>query len=258
MTTVSFEKANPEGCCANLEIGLVSVSGDTVSKLPDFTALSKQLALATPSLTASSAYSVTNTVPQACPATGTAWAASSNLPPIANSDLCSCMVSSLSCIADTGLSGNETANLFSTVCGLDNAACDGINANATTGTYGAYSMCDAYSQLSFAFDQYYSNQGKASTACDFNGNAKTQSGSTSSSCKALLSQAGTAGTGTVTTAPTGTGSSSGSSGSSSSSSTSTKKSAAGAVIVPRFDMGLLQLSAYVVVAGMAGAGMIML
>jgi hypothetical protein len=167
------------------------------------------------------------------------------------------MVSSLSCIANTGLSGNETASLFSTVCGLDNSACNGITSNATTGVYGAYSMCDSYSQLSFAFNQYYSAQNKASTACDFNGNAKTQSGSTSSSCKDLLNQAGTAGTGTVTSAPTGTGSSSGSSGSSSSSSTSTK-SAAGAVIVPRFDMGLLQLSAYVVVAGMAGAGMILL
>jgi 1,3-beta-glucanosyltransferase GAS1 len=244
----------------NLQIGLVTVSGDTVSKLPDFTALSKQLALATPSLTASSAYSVTNTVPQACPATGTAWAASNNLPPIANAELCSCMVSSLSCVANTGLSGNETANLFSTVCGLDNSACNGITANATTGVYGAYSMCDAYSQLSFAFNQYYSAQGKASTACDFNGNAKTQSGSTSSSCKSLLSEAGTAGTGTVTSAPTGTGSSSGSSGSSgsSSSSSTSTKSAAGAVIVPRFDMGLLQLSVYLVVAGMAGAGMILL
>jgi 1,3-beta-glucanosyltransferase GAS1 len=241
---------------ANIKLGLVTVSGDTVSKLPDFTALSKQLAKATPSSTASSAYKVTNTAAQACPATGTAWAASSNLPPIANSDLCSCMVSSLSCVANKGLSGNETASLFSTVCGLDNSACNGIASNGTTGVYGAYSMCDAYSQLSFAMDQYYSTQGKASTACDFNGNAKTQSGSSSSSCKALLNQAGTAGTGTVTTAPTGTGSSSGTS--SSSSSTTTKKSAAGAVIVPRFDMGLLQLSAYLVVAGAAGAGMILL
>jgi hypothetical protein len=168
------------------------------------------------------------------------------------------MVSSLSCIANKGLSGNETADLFSTVCGLDNSACSGITANATTGIYGAYSMCDAYSQLSFAFNQYYSSQGKASTACDFNGNAKTQSGSSSSSCKALLNQAGTAGTGTVTSAPTGTGSSTDSSSSGSSSSTSTKKSAAGAVIVPRFDMGLLQLSVYLIVAGAAGAGMILL
>jgi len=244
-----FQEAN--------DYGLVSVSGDSVSKLPDFTALSKQLASATPTGTASADYTAANTVAQACPATGTAWAASSNLPPIANADVCSCMVSSLSCIANTGISGNESATLFSTVCGLDNSACDGITANATTGVYGAYSMCDAYSQLSFAFNQYYTSQNKASTACDFNGNAKTQTGSTSSSCKSLLNQAGTAGTGTVTTAPTGTGSSSDTSSGSSSSSTTTK-SAAGAVIIPRFDMGLLQLSAYIVVAGMAGAGMIVL
>ena len=239
---------------SNLVIGLVSVSGNTASKLPDFTALSKQLALATPSSTSSAAYTVTNTQAQACPATGAGWAASSNLPPIANAELCSCMVTSLSCVANSGLSGNETATLFSTVCGLDNSACNGISANGTTGVYGAYSMCSASEQLSFAFDQYYQNQKKASTACDFNGNAKTQSGSKSSTCSALLNQAGTAGTGTVTTAPTGTGSSSSSSGSS----TSTKKSAAGAVVIPRFDMGLLQLGVYVLVAGMAGAGMIVL
>jgi hypothetical protein len=43
-----------------------------------------------------------------------------------------------------------------------------------------------------------------------------------------------------------------------SSGTSTKTSAAGAVIVPRFDTGLLQLGAYLFAAGIAGAGMILL
>lgn len=233
--------------------GLVSVSGSSVSKLPDFTSLSSQLAKATPTLTSSSAYTVTNTVAQACPATGTAWAASSNLPPIADATLCECMVASLSCIPNTGLSANETSTLFSTVCGLDSSACDGISANATTGVYGAYSMCSDYQQLAWAFNQYYKSQNSASTACDFGGNAKTQTGTSSSSCKALISQAGSAGTGTVTSVATGTGSSS----SSSSSSTGTK-SASGAVMIPRFDMGLLQLSAYLVAAGLAGAGMILL
>ncbi|TGO12076.1 hypothetical protein BTUL_0095g00340 [Botrytis tulipae] len=244
-----FQEAN--------DYGLVSVSGDSVSKLPDFTALSKQLASATPSSTNSASYTVTNTVAQACPATGTAWAASSNLPPIANAELCECMVQSLSCVANSGISGNSSADLFDYVCGLDSAACDGISKNATTGTYGAYSMCTSAQQLSFVFDQYYQHNNKAATACDFSGNAKTQTGAKSSTCSSLISQAGTAGTGTVTSAPTGTGSSSSSSGTSGTS-TSTKKSAAGATIVPRFDLGLLQLGAYIVVAGMAGAGMIML
>ncbi|TEY46223.1 hypothetical protein BOTCAL_0319g00040 [Botryotinia calthae] len=241
-----FQEAN--------DYGLVSVSGNSVSKLSDFTALSKQLASATPSFTNSASYTVTNTVAQACPATGTAWAASSNLPPIANAELCECMVKSLSCVANSGISGNSSADLFDYVCGLDSAACDGISKNATTGVYGAYSMCTSAQQLSFVFDQYYQNQNKTATACDFSSNAKTQAGAKSSTCSSLISQAGTAGTGTVTSAPTGTGSS----GSSSSTSTSTKKSSAGATIVPRFDLGLLQLGAYVVVAGMAGAGMIIL
>lgn len=249
MTTVHFE-SNP-----NKLPGLVSVSGDTVSKLPDFTALSKQLASATASSTISASYTVTNTVAQACPATGTAWAASSNLPPIANADLCECMVKSLSCVAGSGITGNDTADLFDYVCGLDSAACDGIGKNATTGVYGAYSMCNSIQQLSFVFDQYYQKQSKLATACDFSGSAKIQSGSKSSTCSALISQAGTAGTGTVTSAPSGTGSSSGSS---SSSAASTKKGNASATIIPRFDMGLFQLGAYLLVSGMAGAGMIML
>lgn len=196
---------------------------------------------------------------QACPATGASWAAASALPPIANADVCSCMMSSLSCAANTGLSGNQTATLFSTVCGLDKNACAGITANGTTGVYGAYSMCSAYQQLSFAFDQYYKTQNKAATACSFGGNAKIKTGSTSSSCSGLLSEAGTAGTGTVTNVPTAvaTGGTSGTSGSASSS-TTTSKSASGAVVIPRFDMGLMQLGAYVLAAGMAGVGMIVL
>ncbi|KAL3426161.1 glycolipid anchored surface protein [Phlyctema vagabunda] len=243
-----FQEAN--------DYGLVSLSGSTASKLSDFTALSSQMAKATPSYTSSAAYVVSNTVAATCPPTGTAWAASSNLPPIANADLCDCMVASLSCVANAGLSGNETATLFSTVCGLSDTACAGITANATTGVYGAYSMCTSSQKLSFAFNQYYESQSQASTACDFGGNAGTQSGSTSSSCSALINQAGSAGTGTVTSAPTGTGSSSGSGSSSSSSSSSTN--AAGAITVPQFNMGMLQLGAYLLVAGVAGAGMIIL
>jgi hypothetical protein len=166
------------------------------------------------------------------------------------------MVKSLTCVPKAGLSGNETADLFSTVCGLDKNACAGINANATLGVYGAYSMCDPYSKLAFAFDQYYQIQSKASTACDFGGNAGIQSGSVASECKALISQAGTAGTGTVTTVPTGT-AIAGGGGSAASPSKSTGAAVHGTT-VPAFNTGMLLMGAYVVVTGLAGAGMILL
>ncbi|KAI6250010.1 1,3-beta-glucanosyltransferase [Erysiphe necator] len=238
-----FQEAN--------DYGLVTVSGDKVSKLPDFTALSKQLATVAPSNTPMSQYSVTNTVAQDCPATGVSWAASSKLPPIANADLCSCMMSSLSCTAKSGLSSNETATLFSSVCGLDSKACVGISANASTGTYGAYSMCLPDQQLSFAMDQYYKLQKSADSACNFGGNAKTQSSSLSDSCKKLLGQAGPAGTGVVTSAPTSTKGTSDSDGSS-------KKSGAGVNVVPIFNSDLLKIYAYLIVMVITGAGMVLL
>lgn len=169
------------------------------------------------------------------------------------------MLGSLSCIAKTGLSGNRTAEIFDYICGADKNACIGINANATTGTYGAYSMCNAYQKLSFAINAYYNDNKKAASACDFNGDAKTVSASSGSNCSSVLSAAGTAGTGSVTAVPTGSGGSGGSgTGSGSSSSQSTTKSAAGATTVPRFDMGLLQLGVYIVTAILVGAGTVLL
>jgi len=164
------------------------------------------------------------------------------------------MVKSMGCVAKQGLTGNQTADLFDTVCGLDKTACAGITADAESGVYGAYSMCDAYSKLSFAFGQYYKNQKQASTACDFGGNAKTQTASQNGNCKDLVSQAGAGGTGTVTAIPTGTGSST----SNNAASSSTSKAAAGSLTIPRFETGAMKVGAYVLVAGLAGAGMFLL
>lgn len=236
----------------------MTVSGSSASTLSDFNNLSKQLATVSPSSTNSASYSVTNTALQTCPTVDTTWEASSDLPPIANADLCDCMVASLTCVAKSTISSNETSSLFSYICGdLDSDACAGIEKNATTGVYGSYSMCDSAQQLSFIMNQYYLNQDKDSSACDFNSQATTQSASTASACKTLLSQAGTAGTGTVTATPTGavtTATGTAASGSS----TATKTGAAGAVTIGRVDTGALSLGVYVVVAMIAGAGMIVL
>lgn len=234
----------------------MQVDGDNVDKLADFGTLAKQIAKVKPSQTAMSAYQVTNTAAAACPTIGSDWAASSDLPPIANSDVCDCMVKSLSCVSKDGMTGEEIATQFNYVCGQDADACVGINANATTGKYGAYSMCTSQQKLSFAFNQYYQHQNGDSTACDFSGNAQTQSGSTDGNCGSLIKAAGSDGTGTVTAVPTSGGSSSGSS-SGGSAATSTG-AAMGSVIIPQFEIGTLSMGAYVMGTVLAGMGMIML
>lgn len=232
------------------------MSGSTASKLPDYTALSKELATATPTGTNMASYTATATEVRACPTIGADWAASSNLPPIANSELCECMVKSLSCVASTSLSGNTTADLFDYICAANSGkACVGITANATTGSYGAYSMCTANQQLSFAMNAYYNLNSKASTACDFSGSGSTQKAATASTCSTLLSQAGTSGTGTVTSAATATGDSSSSGSSAASSSTA---GAPGSINMAYYDDGNVKLGLYIVVATLSGIGMLAL
>lgn len=189
-----------------------------------------------------SAYSPTNTAARTCPDVNAGWAASSVLPPIANSKVCDCMVKSLKCKAKADISGEDIATQFEYVCGQDAKACNGFAANATTGKYGAYSMCSAEQKLSFAFDQYFQAQGGASTACDFSGNGETQAGSNEGDCTALLEAAGKDGSGTVNDVPTegSTGEGSGD-----------KDNAAGSFAA--FSMG-----SYVVAAMLAGLGMVLL
>jgi 1,3-beta-glucanosyltransferase GAS1 len=235
----------------------VSVSGNTVSKLPDFENLSSQMAKVTPSGVQMNAYTPTNTDARACPTTGSAWGAATNLPPTPNEQLCGCMVKALSCVTSNQVSENNYNQLFGTVCGLVDGVCAGITSNATTGTYGAYGMCNAKEQLDYAFNAYYqdqTNKGNGASACVFSGAATTQNAvKPTGNCEALISQAGSGGTGTVTSQPSGTGGSSSGSGSSAS-----KSGPAGITTIPSLDLGMLHIGAYIFCAALAGMGMILL
>lgn len=239
-----FQEAN--------DFGLVTVSGNSVSKLADYTYLSSQMAQVSATGVNSASYTPSHTVPQNCPSVGSTWAAQATpLPPIADKTLCECMVSSLSCVVSPSVNEEDYGTLFGVVCGLGDNVCAGIAHNATTGTYGAYGMCNSTEQLSFAMNQYAKGQANLAQACAFSGSATTKAtASATGQCKSLLSQAGSAGTGTVTAQASATGGSA--------SSSSSKAAAVAASIVPSVDFGLVRLGLYVLGAVVSGAGMILL
>jgi hypothetical protein len=79
----------------------------------------------------------------------------------------------------------EFGKLFEQVCGSSKAACDGISDNATSGEYGAYSVCSSRDQLSFVFDRYFHTH--KAPACDFNGAARTKTAKIATgNCKKLI------------------------------------------------------------------------
>ena len=168
------------------------------------------------------------------------------------------MYDALSCVVNPSTDPTDYEDLFGYICQHDKNACLGFQHIASSGTYGAYSMCNSTQQLGWAFNVYYFSQNKASDACSFKGAAMLQNPSSGGSdCKNLLAQAGNAGTGTVTSQPTGTGSSN-SGGSGSGSSASSSKAAASAINVPRAGGGLLPIALVVALSLVSGFAMVLL
>lgn len=251
-----FQEAN--------DYGLVSVDGASASPLPDYTALSIQLAAVTPSVINSASYTPTNTAPQPCPTIGDDWDASPSLPPTPNTELCTCMDKALNCVPSSQINEDNIGDFFGLVCGLSKTACAGIATNATTGDYGAYGMCNPMQQLGWALNAYYEEQlsnGNGASACDFSGSATTQAAvSPTGQCASLINQAGSGGTGSVTSAPTATGGSGSGASSSGSGSSHTGSSAGvpGQSTLASLNFGYLQMGLYIVCAVATGAGMIIL
>lgn len=234
------------------DYGLVKISNDKASKLADYNKLKTRVVSATPSGTSSAAYTPTNSA-ASCPALSDTWVANKVLPPTPDDSLCTCMYNSVGCVPASSLKTKAYADIFDYICGENSELCAGINGNATTGVYGAYSMCTQKQKLAYVLDQYYKDQDSASTACDFDGQATTQEASSASSCKSALASASsvnavaaTASAGTETTSTS----------SSSASGDSFGNPAAG--IGRLFSVGEFAIGAYLVAAIGAGAGMIFL
>lgn len=232
--------------------GLVSVVDSTsVSTMTDFKYYSSEIASVNPTGTNKASYTPTNTVLQSCPTVGSSWQAKfSPLPPAPDANLCECIYEGSACVASSSLSSSEMGSLLSTVCGYTD--CGGVSANATTGEYGAYSMCEIKYKLAFVLNKYYNEQSKDSSACDFSSSATTKATTAATgTCSSQIKEAGTAGTGTVTTEATAT--------AGLSSSSSTASSAGTPVIIhSSVTVGYFQISVYMATALLTGVGMIVL
>ncbi|CAR21776.1 KLTH0B09834p [Lachancea thermotolerans CBS 6340] len=249
-----FEEAN--------NYGLVSVSGDKVSTLSDYSYYSEEIKSVSPTSVNSKTYTVSNAT-LSCPATNSNWKAATSLPPTPNQQVCECMSGSLSCVVADDVDEDDYQDLFDYVCGV--ISCDGITASGSNGTYGSYSFCDAKSKLSFVLNKYYESNGSSKSACSFSGSASLQTASTASTCSSILSQIGSQGTGSATGLSSATGvssistgsnsgSKSGSSSSSSSSSSSDKKNAA-STNSPK-SVAQILLTAFVAIGATAGVGFV--
>ncbi|KAL4917519.1 Glucanosyltransferase-domain-containing protein [Aspergillus aurantiobrunneus] len=242
-----FQEAN--------DYGLVSVDGDDVKTRDDFSYLSSQMEKVTATGVNSNSYTPSNTAVPTCPSVGDDWEANAKLPPSPNSQLCSCMESTLTCKVKDDVDEEEYGEIFGYICGLEGNYCAGQQADAVNGTYGAYSVCTTKQQLSFVMSQYYNAQ-NSNDACDFDGRGETvEASDPSDSCTDLLDQAGNDGTGNVTTPEGGVG------GDSSSGSSSSETSDGAAGFGPRpmaVYVGNWQVGAYVMTSLVAGLGMLLL
>ncbi|RMY37196.1 hypothetical protein D0866_03422 [Hortaea werneckii] len=176
------------------DYGLVRVDGNDVKPNQDFSNLASQFSKVSVTGTQMSAYNPTAS-PAECPEVSTSsWAAKATLPPTPNQELCSCMYNSLKCVVSSDVDQDNYGDLFSTVCGLgDGSQCDGINANATTGEYGAYSMCNSTEQMAFVLNQYYQAQDSSNKAVNGAGAASSETGGSGSNANSSGSFGGSSG-----------------------------------------------------------------
>jgi hypothetical protein len=238
------------------DYGLVKISknGDAV-KQKDFAQLKKKATAAHASGVDEDDYKPSAKA-ATCPKQSESWKVNAQLPPTPDSKLCDCMMKSRSCVPADDLKAKDFNNIFGYICGENEKICTAINGNATTGIYGAYSMCDNEAKLAYILDAYYKDQNKAADACDFKGKATTQKAENEDSCKSALESASKVND-KVATATAAVGASS-TDGSSSEEEDDESFGLQAASIARVFSLGDYAVGAYMAVAGAVGAGMVLL
>ncbi|KAJ2853584.1 DNA photolyase phr1, partial [Coemansia erecta] len=158
--------------------GLVSISGNTVTKTEDYNNFKSALAAVSPTGYSLSNYTASGKQ-QSCPDVSTAnsWQASGTLPPTPSNATCECMMKSLHCVSqiteiptdtnDLATFGTNVSSIYGTVCG--SISCSAVEADGKAGTYGKYSFCNTIQRVSWVMNAWYISQRGVSGSCDFSG-----------------------------------------------------------------------------------------
>ncbi|GMM28016.1 1,3-beta-glucanosyltransferase [Martiniozyma asiatica (nom. inval.)] len=185
------------------DYGLVSVVDDSsVSTMADYKYLKSELLSVSPtSATAASASASAHEL--SCPATNSHWKAATSLPPTPDSDICDCISKSVYCTLADDVDEEDYSDLYSIVCGYTD--CSAISADGAKGEYGSVSYCNFKDKLIYILNQYYLEQNKNKSACDFSGSASLVSPSDTSCAKQVSSVVSAASAkATATTTASGT------------------------------------------------------
>ncbi|RUS33693.1 Glucanosyltransferase-domain-containing protein [Jimgerdemannia flammicorona] len=153
--------------------GLVQIDQATgqVTTLTDYDNLQKALAGVSPNGVNMDQFS-SSRQGQPCPPASSSWRASTKLPPTPSEAVCTCMVSSLSCVSNGQVTMNDSVGKqLGIVCGM--TSCADITVDGTQGLYGKYSFCAPIDKLSYVYNAYYVAQKKVPQACQFSGYAQT-------------------------------------------------------------------------------------
>lgn len=169
------------------DYGVVEIKGDKAEKMKNFEALKKAHAKVDPEGVDEDDYNP-DLKRETCPDVGEVWKSHSNLPPTPDAELCKCAVAASTCAVSEDVKAKDFGKMFGFVCENDKEACSAINGNATTGVYGAYSMCDDRSKLTILLGMYAENA-EGDDACDFDGKAETKSANAQGSCDDKLAKA---------------------------------------------------------------------
>ncbi|KAI8601407.1 Glucanosyltransferase-domain-containing protein [Dissophora ornata] len=151
----------------DINYGLVKINPDnTVTPLPDYNNLKTLLAPLQPTGVNMDSFNEQRPA-STCPPNTPTWKPSTILPPTPSTDVCNCMMSSLSCVATDAVSTDSLGAQMNTICGM--TSCSDIGTNGESGVYGKYSFCTPSQKLSYMYNYYHTNVGKGdATSCDFN------------------------------------------------------------------------------------------